>query len=105
MVGSAGGRGSSVGIDGAVLEAGVGIAGAVLEASAREAGRGHRDVGDAAPVPVQIERGRRARKNDFADAERMIKRLVAAGTGFELRAGCRPAALANSDAAQVPVDA
>src|SRR6266852_7636708 len=77
MAGRAGDRGGSDGIDRAILEAGVGSAGAVLEAGATAARRGHQDVRQAALVPGQINRGPRGRKNDFADGERMIKRLVA----------------------------
>src|ERR1035437_4628448 len=55
MAGAAGGRGSSYGIDRAVLEAGVGSTGAVLEARAPEAGGGRPDARHAASVPDQIQ--------------------------------------------------
>src|SRR5450759_4129752 len=77
MAGPAGGRRSSDGIDRAVLEAGVGNAGAVLEAEAPAAGGGRQDVRHVAPVPSPSNHGPRGRKNDFADGERMVKRLVA----------------------------
>src|ERR1035437_7126658 len=77
MAGAAGGRGSSYGIDRAVLEAGVGSTGAVLEARAPEAVGGRPDVRHAASVPDQIQPRPRGRKNEFADGERRIKRLVA----------------------------
>src|ERR1039457_6398989 len=74
MAGPAGGRGSSHGIDRAVLEAGVGNAGAVLEAGAPKAGGGQQDVRHAASVPSQVqpraawakERFRRRRTDDQA---------------------------------------
>ena len=74
----AGGRRSSHGIDRAVLEAGVGNAGAATGSRQRQtAGGSRQDVRHAAPVPSQVQPRAAGRKNDFADGERMIKRLVA----------------------------
>ena len=78
MAGPAGGRGSGDGIDRAVLEASVGSAGAVLEASAPEQREGATKMsGTLHLCQAKSNRGPRGRKNDFADGERMIKRLVA----------------------------
>src|ERR1017187_2669237 len=72
MAGAAGGRGSSYEIDRAVLEAGVGSTGAVLEreGAAQMSGTLHL-------CQTKSNRGPRGRKNEFADGERRIKRLVA----------------------------
>src|SRR5260370_29213603 len=99
------GGGSGHGIGGAVLEAGVGSVGAVLAACASEAGGGQKDVRQAAPVPSQIQpwaawAQERLRRRGTAD-----QTAGSAGTGVELRAGCRAAAVAHGDAAQVPVNA
>jgi hypothetical protein len=48
----------------------------VLEAGAPETERGDPDVRHTASVPGQIQ-SNRGPKNEFADGERMIKRLVA----------------------------
>src|ERR1039457_7119169 len=77
MAGPAGSRRSSHGIDGAVLEAGVGGAGAALEASAPAAGGASKMCGTLHLCQAKSDHGPRGRKNDFADGERMIKRLVA----------------------------
>src|SRR5215471_11279201 len=77
MVARAGGRGSSHGIDGAILETGLGSAGTVLEADTREARRCGRRSGTLHLAQAQSNRGRRGRKKDFPDAERLVKRLVA----------------------------
>ena len=55
----------------------MGSAGTVLAAGVPEAGRGPSDVGRLHLAQAQSNRGRRGRKNDFADAERLVKRLVA----------------------------
>src|ERR1035441_8851562 len=105
MAGAAGGRGSSYEIDRAVLEAGVGSTGAVLEARAPEAGGGRPDVRHAASVPDQIQ-PRAARAKERVRRRRTEDQTAGgAGTGFELRAGSGTTALANGEAAQVPVDA
>ena len=49
-------------------------------------------------------RGRRGRKKDFRDAERLVKRLVAQA-GSELCARCRAASMADGRAHQVSADA
>src|SRR6516162_3992582 len=69
------GRGSGHGIDSAILETSVGSAGTLLETATREARR--RKSGALHLAPAQSNRGRRGRKRDFVDAERLVKRLVA----------------------------
>jgi transposase len=55
----------------------MGIAGTLLETDLREAGRHKAEVGGALHLAqAQSNRGRRGRKRDFADAERLVKRLV-----------------------------
>src|ERR1035438_5825881 len=105
MAGPAGGRGSSHGIDRAVLEAGVGRAGAGLEARAPEAGGSQQDVWHVAPVPSQ-EQPRAARAKERLRRRRTDDQTVGgARAGSELRAGSGTAALANGDEAEAPVDA
>jgi transposase len=55
----------------------VGSAGKVLEADAREARSARRKSGTLHLAQAQSNRGRRGRKRDFVDAERLVKRLVA----------------------------
>ena len=50
-------------------------------------------------------RGRRGRKRDFVDAERLVKRLVAPRIDAELCARCRATSMANGNAQEVPVAA
>src|ERR1700737_3297109 len=84
MAGRVGGRGSSHGIDGAVLEAGVGNAGALLEASAPEARRGGEDVRYAALGPGQ-EQPRAEREEERLRRRRTDDQTAGgAGIGFEL---------------------
>ena len=52
---------------------------------------------------AQSNRGRRGRKRDFPDAERLVKRLVARRIDFELCARCRATSVADGDAQEVPV--
>ena len=49
-------------------------------------------------------RGRRGRKRDFRDAERLVKRLVAR-IDFELCARCGTTSVADGDAQELPVEA
>jgi hypothetical protein len=51
---------------------------------------------------AQSNRGRRGRKRDFPDAERLVKRLVARDS--QLCARCRAAPVANGDAEKVPIE-
>ena len=72
------GRRNSHGVDGAILETRVGNTGEVLEAALREAGRSQAEVRQALHLAQALSnRGRRGRKRDFVDAERLVKRLVA----------------------------
>src|ERR1700686_2536755 len=105
MAGTAGGRRSSHGIDRAVLEAGVGGTGTVLEASAPAAGGGHEDVRHAAPVPSQEQPRTAWAKERFRGRRADGQTAGGARAGSELRAGSGPAALANGDEAEAPVDA
>src|SRR5580692_1226719 len=73
MAARARGRRSSHGIDGPILETSVGGAG--LEAAKREGAR--RKSGTLHLAQALSNRGRRGRKRDFPDAERLVKRLVA----------------------------
>src|SRR6266481_680353 len=78
MAARAAGRGSSHGIDRAILETGLGSARAVLAADLPEAGRRRPDVGSAPSCAGAVQsRAARGRKRDFPDAERLVKRLVA----------------------------
>ncbi len=77
VVARARGRGSGYGINGAILETRVGSTGKVLEADPHEAGRIKRRSGTLHLAQAQSNRGRRGRKKDFVDAERLVKRLVA----------------------------
>jgi hypothetical protein len=61
----------------AVLEAGVGKSGTLLAARVPEAGRRPSYSGWAHRAQAMSNQGPRGRKNDFADAERLVKRLVA----------------------------
>ena len=49
-------------------------------------------------------RGRRGRKRDFRDAERLLKRLVSQELTLELRAQYRTASLADGDPYKVPAE-
>lgn len=73
----AAGRGSGHGIDRAILEARLGSTGAVLEAEVSEARGRPPDVGNSASGASAIEPARQGRKEDFGDAERLVKRLAA----------------------------
>jgi hypothetical protein len=55
----------------------MGSAGKVLEADTREARRRKAQVRNVASGAGASNRGRRGRKRDFPDAERLVKRLVA----------------------------
>jgi hypothetical protein len=94
------GRGSSNGIDRAVLEAGMGGTGVVLEAGAGAAGRGNQDVRQAALVPGQIQPGAARTKERFRRRRTDDQTADGAGTGFELCTGSGTAAVANGNAAQ-----
>ena len=61
------------------------------------------EVGTLHLAQAQSNRGRRGRKKDFPDAERLVKRLVAE-IDSELCARCRAASVADSDAEKVPID-
>ena len=50
-------------------------------------------------------RGRRGRKRDFPDAERLVKPVSGSGIDSELCARCRAASVADGDAEKVPIDA
>src|SRR3981189_351708 len=76
MAHRAAGRGSGDGIDRAILEACLGSAGAILEGDVSESGRCKADVGTLPLAQALSNRGRRGRKTDFRDAERLVKRLV-----------------------------
>src|SRR5215510_4129994 len=66
------------GIDSAILETGVGRAGTVLEADLHEARWRRPDVRNAAFGAGTVEPSAPGgRENDFGDAERLVKRLVA----------------------------
>ena len=54
---------------------------------------------------AQSNRGRRGRKRDFPDAERLVKPVSGSGIDSELCARCRAASVADGDAEKVPVDA
>ncbi|PYT31316.1 MAG: hypothetical protein DMG57_05515 [Acidobacteria bacterium] len=54
---------------------------------------------------AQSNRGQRGRKNDFADAERLVKRLVAQELILSFCARSRTAPVADPDTPEVPVDA
>src|SRR5258708_557851 len=97
-------RGSSNGINRAVLEAGMGNAGAVLEAGAAAAGRGYQDVRQAALVPGQIQPGAAREKERFRRRRTDDQTAGGTGTGFKLCTGSGTAAVANGDAAQAAVD-
>jgi hypothetical protein len=60
-----------------ILEAGLGSTGAVLETELPEARRCRPSFGNWHLAQAQSNRGRRGRKRDFPDAERLVKRLVA----------------------------
>jgi len=75
MARRAAGRGSGDGIYRAILEAGLGSIGAVREADMPAAGRCR--AGTLHLAQALSNRGRRGRKNDFRDAERLGKRRVA----------------------------
>ena len=70
-------RGSGHGINGPILETSVGSAREVLEADTREARRRKPRSGTLHLAQALSNRGRRGRKKDFRDAERLVKRLVA----------------------------
>ncbi len=55
----------------------VGNTGAVLAASLPEREEAGPEVGNLHPAQAQSNRGQRGRKNDFRDAERLVKRLMA----------------------------
>jgi Transposase len=50
-------------------------------------------------------RGRRGRKRDFRDAERLVKRLVSQELTLSFVTRCRTASLADCDAHKVPAEA
>ena len=76
MAHRAAGRGSGNGIDRSILETSMGCAGAVLEADLSEAEGAGRMSGTLHLAQALSNRGRRGRKNDFRDGERLVKRLV-----------------------------
>src|SRR5260370_34084435 len=88
----AGSRGSSNGIDRAILEAGMGSAGAELEAGAAAAGRGYQDFRQAALVPGQIQPGTAREKERFRRQRKDDQTAGGTGAGFKLCAGAGTAA-------------
>jgi transposase len=70
-------RRSSNGIDGPILETSVGSAGKVPETDMRDEKAQGGSPGTLHLAQALSNRGRRGRKRDFPDAERLVKRLVA----------------------------
>src|SRR5688572_26123188 len=104
MADRARGRGSSHGIDRAILETGVGSIGALLEAGARKARWDHAYFGDAAPMPSQIQSRTAGEKERFRRQRTDDQTAGGAGVGVELCAGSGTASVANCNAAQASVD-
>ncbi len=77
MAGRERGRGNRDGIDRAVLEASLASTGAVLATARRKLEDAGPASGTLHLAQAKSNRGPRGRKNDFADAERLAKRLVA----------------------------
>ena len=71
----------------------------------QQAGGGQQDVRHAAPGPSQVQPRAARAKERFRRRRTDDQAAGGAGTGFELRAGSRTAALANGDEAEAPVDA
>jgi hypothetical protein len=85
------------------LETSVANAGAALESKVQKVGRCWSDVWNAASGAGSVDRGPRVRRKDFADAERLLKRLVGTAADPELCAQCRTASLAHCTAPEVPL--
>src|SRR5580700_4384660 len=105
MAARARGRGSSHGIDGAILETSLGSAGAVLEADTREAGRRKAEVGNAAFSDGAIQSRPEGTQEGFPRCRTPSQAAGRSGIDSELCARCRAAFVADGDTQEVPVDA
>src|SRR5215470_15682826 len=77
MAARARGRRSRHGSDGSILETSVGSAGKVWKPICEKRAGARRKSGKLHLAQALSNRGRRGRKRDFPDAERLVKRLVA----------------------------
>src|SRR3984893_12878139 len=78
MADRAAGRGNCHGIHGSILETGLGSIGTVLGRPTRQKREGAEKMSGTLHLAQALSnRGRRGRKRDFVDAERLVKRLVA----------------------------
>src|SRR6266478_4035811 len=105
MAHRAAGRGSSDGIDRAVLEACLGSAGAILEADVSESGGCGPDVGNTASGASLVQ-SRAARAQDrFSRRRTSGEAARITGASLELRARCRTTPVANTHPHKVSTDA
>src|SRR6184192_329624 len=105
MVDRARGRGSSHGIDGAILETGVGSAGKILETDTREARRREAEVRNVASGAGTVQSRTTRTQEGFRRCRTPSEAAGGSGIDFEFCARYRAASMADSDAPKVPVDA
>src|ERR1700730_9121579 len=105
MAARARGRGSSHGIDGAILETSLGNAGAELEADTREAGRRKSEVGSTAFSAGALQSREAGTQAGFPRCRTPGEEAGGAGIDSELCARRRAAFVADGNAPKVPIDA
>src|SRR6266581_1190474 len=105
MAARARGRGSSYGIDGAILETRVGSTGTVLETATPEAGRRKAEVRNVAFGAGAVQPRAAGAQEGFPRCRTPGEAAGSPGIDFELCARCRAASVADGDAEKVPVDA
>src|ERR1039458_4392787 len=104
MVRRAGGRGSSDGVNRAILEAGLGSTGTALEADLPEAERCWPDVSSAASGTGAIQSRAAGAEEGFPRCGTTGEAVRGPGADLELCARYRTATVAHRNAQKVPVD-
>src|SRR6516165_1638101 len=97
-------RGSSDGVDGAILETGVGSTGTVLEAGVREARRRKAEVGNVTLGAGTVQSCTTGTQAGFRRRRTLGEADGGPGTDTELCARCRAAFVADGNAQEVPVE-
>src|SRR5271167_1036851 len=98
------GRGSSHGIDGAILETSLGSFGTVLETDTREAGRRKAQVRNVASGAGAVQSRTTRTQEGFRRCRTPGKTARGSRIDFELCARCRTTLVADGNAQEVPVE-
>src|ERR1700756_4385050 len=105
MAARARGRGSSHGIDGAILETRVGSAGKILEADSREARRCEPEIRNVTSGTGTVQSRAAGTQERFPGCRTPGETASGPGIDSELCARHRAASVADGNAPKVPVDA